>query len=78
MDNREVFYELIKSKGYKSFRDFCKAVNIAPGNLHTNVKGLFELSMDRAFLIANTLEVPIDTILDIFYAEKMRENKKFS
>ena len=76
-DTKERFYDLIKKKGYGSFRQFCNVVNIAPGNLHSNLTGRFELSMDRAFILANTLEVPIYDILDIFYPDKMKENRKF-
>lgn len=74
---KEQFYHLIKEKGYSSFRQFCNTVNIAPGNLHANLTGRFELSMDRAFILANTLEVPIYEILDIFYPDRMKENRKF-
>ena len=75
--DKELFYDLIKSKGYSSFRAFCREVNIAPGNLHSNLTGRFELSLDRAFLIANTLKVPIDTILAIFYPEEMKALENF-
>ena len=74
---KEQFYDLIKKKGYNSFRQFCVAANIAPGNLHANLTGRFDLSMDRAFILANTLEVPIYEILDIFYPDRMKENRKF-
>ena len=74
---KEQFYTLIKSKGFKSFREFCKACNIGPGNVHSNVEGKFKLSIDRAFTFARVLEVPIDTILAIFYPEQMKELENF-
>ena len=74
---KEEFYKLVKDKGYASFRAFCEDVNIAPGNLHSNLTGRFELSINRAFTLANKLEVPIDSILDIFYPDKMKENSNY-
>lgn len=75
---KEQFYTLIKSKGFKSFREFCRAAEIGPGNAYTNIDGTFKLSMDRAFTFARVLEVPIDTILAIFYPDEMKALEKFS
>lgn len=74
-DVREEFYTLIKARGFKSFREFAKATGIEVSNIHSNLTGQFTLSIQRAFIIANTLKVPIDDILSIFYPEEMRENQ---
>ena len=73
-DCREKFYELIKEKGYTSFRKFCAACEIAPGNLHNNLMRRDRIELPRIFKVANMLKVPVDTILNIFYEEEMMEN----
>lgn len=75
---KEQFYTLIKNKGFKSFREFCRAAGVGPGNAHTNLDGTFELSISRAFVYAGVLQVPIDTILAIFYPDEMKSLEKFS
>ena len=68
---KEQFYALIKLSGFKSLREFARACEIPVGNIHSNVTGKFRPSIDRMFKYANTLGVPIDTILSIFYKEEM-------
>ena len=75
---KEQFYTLIREKGFKSFREFCKAAGVGPGNAYTNLNGTFALSIDRAFVYAGVLKVPVDTILAIFYPEEMKALEKFS
>lgn len=72
MNKKEQFYTLIKSKGFSSFREFCKAAGVGPGNAFTNLNDTFELSISRAFVYAGVLKVPVDTILAIFYPEEMK------
>lgn len=68
------FNRLLESNGYNSVLAFCKDAGIDRANLDKNIKGVFKLSLDRAFIIANTLGVSIDDVLWIFYHEEMREN----
>lgn len=68
---KEKFYALIKACGFKSLREFARATGIEVGNVHSNAVGKFRPSIERMFVYANTLGVPIDTVLDIFYAEEM-------
>ena len=69
---KERFYELIKERGFNSFREFCRAAGVGPGNAYSNLADTFELSIGRAFVYAGILQVPIDTILEIFYPDEMR------
>ena len=73
---KEQFYTLIKEAGFKSLREFARATGIGVGNIYSNIQGKWRLSIDRAFIFANTLGVPIDTILAIFWREEMLENEK--
>jgi len=74
-DVREEFYTLMKARGFKSFREFARATGIEVSNIHSNLTGQFTLSIQRAFIIADTLKVPIDNVLSIFYPEEMRSNQ---
>ena len=68
---KEQFYTLIRTSGFKSLREFARETGIPVGNIHSNVSGRWRPSIDRMFIYANTLGVPIDTILSIFYREEM-------
>lgn len=68
---KEQFYALMKACGFKSLREFARASKIGVGNIHSNLTGKYKLSIDRAFIFAETLDVSIDDILWIFYPEEM-------
>lgn len=73
---KEQFYTLIKAQGFESLRAFARETGIGVGNIYSNLQGRWKLSLDRAFIFANTLGVPIDTVLAIFYAEEMKQNEE--
>lgn len=73
-DVTQEFNDLLKENGYKSVLAFCKDAGIDRANLDKNIKGVFKLSLDRAFIIADTLNLPIDTVLWIFYPDEMGKN----
>lgn len=73
-DCREEFYALMKDCGFESFRQFAKETGVAVANIHSNLTGRYNLSIERAFIIADTLKVPITDILDMFYPDEMAEN----
>lgn len=73
-DVTEEFNGLLKENGYKSVLAFCKDAGIDRANLDKNIKGVFKLSLERAFIIARTLCVPIETVLWVFYPDEMIEN----
>ena len=76
MSKKDRFYELIKKRGFNSFREFCRAAGVGPGNAYSNLTDAFELSIGRAFVYAGILQVPIDTILEIFYPDEMEALNK--
>lgn len=73
-DVTKEFNELLENNGYNSVLSFCKDAGIDRANLDKNIKGVFKLSLDRAFIIANTLGVSIDEVLWIFYHDEMEKN----
>ena len=74
-DCREEFYTLMKERGFESFRKFARETGISAANIHSNLTGHYTLSIQRAFIMANVLGVPIDDILSMFYPDEMRENQ---
>ena len=73
---KEKFYSLLDRRGFEGLRAFSRATGVGVGNIYSNIQGKHKLSLDRAFIFANTLGVPIDTILAIFYKDKMIDNIK--
>lgn len=72
-DVRAEFYELLENRGFKSLREFARKADIKVENIHSNLTGQYSLSIGRAFIIATTLGVSIDTILEMFYPEEMEK-----
>lgn len=68
--------KLIKEHGYESMRSFARDCGMDTSNLYTNLKSKWGLSMKRAFVIANTLGVPVEQILEMFYKDEFKENRK--
>lgn len=73
---KEEFYNLMKSQGFVSLRQFARETGIPVGNVYSNLSGRWKLSIERAFIYATTLGVPIDDVLEIFYEKEMLENNK--
>ncbi len=73
MSTKEQFYKMIEDAGFKGLRDFGRATGIQACNILPNLKGR-DLSMQRLFIYANTLKLPVTDILRVFYPEEMRVN----
>lgn len=74
MTIKEKFYELIAEAGFKGLRDFSRHCGISAGNIHSNLSGRYKLSIERAFIYADTLKVPIMDIIMLFYPEEVHKN----
>lgn len=70
------FIELINSRGFDNIHQFAKACGIESCNVYTNLKGSTKLGMDRAYLYANTLGVPIQQVLEVLRPQDEKENKR--
>jgi len=73
-ERKEKFYDMIAEAGFKGLRDFSRACGIQAGNVYSNISGRYKLSIERAFIYANTLRVPIMDILLTFYPREVYEN----
>lgn len=69
--------KLVKEKGYASLNAFCVENGLNTANVYTNLRSTWGLSIKRAFAIANGLGVPVEQILEMFYKEQFKENRKY-
>ena len=74
---KELFYGMMYDAGFKSLREFSKACGIEAGNICNNLNGRYDISIERMFVLAKTLRVPIDAILEVFYSEELEANKEY-
>lgn len=72
---KDRFLELMHKQGFTSVNSFSKACGIDNPNVNTNIKGVFKLSISRAFVYADTLGVPVMDVLEIFYPDECVANK---
>lgn len=72
---KEKLDKLVSDAGYESFREFSQDVGITAANLYSNLHGTWNMSMKRMFKVANTLNVPILQVIEIFYPEELKENQ---
>ena len=75
---KEQFYTLIKESGFESLRAFARATGILVGNIYSNIQGRWRPSIERMFIYADTLGVPVSTIIAIFYRDEMKRNEELS
>lgn len=76
MARKDEFSKLVKSKGYKNVTDFCYQQHIDVSNMSKRLLGTQKIELSYMFKIANMLQVPIDTIIEIFYTEEMQNNRE--
>ena len=77
MTVKERFDKLLHLKGYASLYEFCKNNELDYGNMNRRVNGIKQkIEITFAFKLANILEVPIDTIIEIFYPDEMKKNRE--
>ena len=74
MNIKEKFYKMIAEAGFTGLRDFSRHCGISAGNICTNLSGKYKVSIERAFIYANTLKVPIMDIIILFYPEEVYKN----
>ena len=77
MEAKEAFNKLLKAKGYQSLNDFCTKNGIDQSNMSKRVNGVRQkIEIGFMFKIANILHVPVEQIIEIFYNDEWKENRK--
>ena len=72
---RNEFIKLLHNNGFSSINRFAKACGMDAPNVYSNLSDRCSLGINRAFLYANTLGVPVDRILEIFLPDQMEANR---
>ena len=75
MTRQERFLALLEKHGYKSLNSFCVDKGLQQSNFNKRLK-YEDMAVDvkTMFQIANILNEPIETILEIFYYDEFQEN----
>lgn len=68
------FTQLLQAKGYTTIAEFARDCNVKPQTVFVHVRNQHRPDINRMFLYASVLEVPIDDILRIFYPHDMALN----
>lgn len=76
MTTKEKFKTYLREHGYKSIKQLCSQCGLNPTFLYSNIRGKNGISVDKIFLIANTMKVPVDELLRVFYEEQYIENER--
>jgi transcriptional regulator with XRE-family HTH domain len=72
--SRDKLEKMVKDAGYVSMREFARDVGINISNIYSNLNGRWDISIKRMFKIANTLNVPILQVIEVFYPEELSDN----
>ena len=76
MTKKEAFHNLINTKGYNTFYDFCLKNGIDYSNMSKRLSGTRQkIEIGFMFKLANILHEPVETIIEIFYPEEFAENR---
>lgn len=77
MTRREKFNEVLKKHGYRSLNHFCLENKLIQTNFNRRLKDeTIRVDIDNLFLMAHLLHEPIETMLEIFYPEDMKQNRE--
>lgn len=70
------YSEFVKEVMYKygSINKFCIAIGVQQANLNSNLNGSYRMSMERMFLCANALRIPVERMIEWFWKYELAEN----
>lgn len=79
MTRREKFSELLKKHGYTSINNFCVENKLIVSNVNNRAKDeSIKVDLSILFTWANILHEPIETLIEIFYPEELKENRSLT
>lgn len=79
MTRQEKFLKLLKKHNYSSLNNFCIENKLLQSNFNKRIKDeSLKVDILILFKLANILHEPIEVMLDIFYPDELKENKKLS
>lgn len=76
MSRKEKFSEVLQKHGYSSINNFCVENKLLQTNVNKKVKDeSCNVSLTTLFQWANILHEPVETLIEIFYVEALKENR---
>ncbi len=69
------FTRMLAKKGYESIADFAHDCGLYPQSVFTQVRGQHRPTIDRMFMYADTLEVPVEDVIKLFYKDEWDCNR---
>lgn len=77
MSRKEKFMKLLNKHGYSSLNNFCIENKLQQSHFNTRLNNeSLKVDLLILFKLANILEEPIDILIEIFYPDEFKENKK--
>lgn len=77
MSRKESFKALLTKHGYSSVNKFCIENKLNQSNFNNRIKNeSIQVELPILFSIANMLHEPIETIIEVFYPDEFKENRK--
>lgn len=78
MDRKEAFSQLVQKHGYRSINHFCIENKMPQTNMSKRLNGNQNVELPLLFDWADILQEPIDTLIEIFYPDRMEQNRKYT
>lgn len=75
MERKEAFSSLVHKHGYRSINHFCIENKMPQTNMSKRLNNNQNVELKLLFDWADLLHEPIDTLLVIFYPERMEQNR---
>lgn len=77
MSRKEAFKVLLTKHGYSSVNKFCIENKLNQSNFNNRIKNeSIQVELPILFSIANMLHEPIEVIIEVFYPNEFKENRK--
>ena len=54
---------------------FCQAIRLNQANLNKNLNGTYKMSIERMFMCANALGIPVERMLEWFWRDELEQNR---
>lgn len=79
MTRQENFMVLLKKHNYQSLNSFCLDNHLQQTNFSKRLRDEnMKVDLLILFKLANILHEPIETLIDIFYPEELKENRSLT
>lgn len=77
MSRKEKFMKLLNKHGYSSLNNFCIENKLQQSHFNNRLNNeSLKVDLLILFKLANILEEPIDILIEIFYPDEYKENKR--